>query len=717
MPVLTTENDRVVTAAIVVEPELNWQRLSLLRGQMEANCSALEIRDPALADRLRSFQPDTEFVLALRGTQVIIARLEGTAARVRPCLLSAEAAQQTLARLCPSGACTESLLIAGVDQGWLWDQAYSLPAAVAALPGHRPPLYFLVRDIEEFWIALHLHDWRMMLADPRVRLSVGEDAVAQFERGLRANPQIPVPRVALSLGPQLWAGGTDLASVVAASRAPLEAELQELMGRYGELYAWATPGAIAEKIRSGQKLRVLGITSRYTTFLQYSMRDWLSAMRRLGHDTKLVIEGDAHESHTTLCFARACVEFLPDVVVMIDHYRGEFGTLPRQVPCVMWVQDKLPNIFSPAAGAKQGPMDYCLGFGRLYLSQNYGYPARRHMEATVGVDETRFAPRLHDDAGYEQFACDLSYVSHSSLPAEAILAQHVERAQSDDAKRLLLQMFERLRAVYDAGGVVTHRLHFERLLDASLKDLGAVMTPEQHDGVLDLFSHQINNAFFRHQVLHWLTDLEADLHLYGKGWENHPRFKRYARGVAENGRQLTRIFQTSRINLQITPHGAIHQRLFEGLASGGFFLIRHAPGELVERVYKPIWDWCQEQQISSDEELLARATPQVQAGFAELQRLLGFGAFEFGSPFMEVMKLSADTGFTRSAASIWPEYGAVAFESKTQLHEKVKQYLGDDEGRRGIAGSMRAEVLERFTYLSTSRRLLDFIATELRERG
>ncbi|MDB5319207.1 MAG: hypothetical protein JWN40_838 [Phycisphaerales bacterium] len=715
MPVLT-ENDPIAVVAAVL-PELQWQRLSLLRGQMEANCNALESRDPALADQLRSFEPETEFVLALRGTQVIIARLEGTAARVRPCLLSAEAAQQTIARLCPSGACTESLLIAGVDQGWLWDQAYTLPSAVPALPGHRPPLYFLVRDIEELWLALHLHDWRLMLADPRVRLSVGEDAVAQFERGLRASPQIPVPRVALSIGPQLWAPGTDLASVVAASRMPLEVELQNLMARYGELYAWATPGAIAEKIRSGQKLRVLGITSRYTTFLQYSMRDWLSAMGRLGHETKLVIEGDAHESHTTLCFARACVEFLPDVVVMVDHYRGEFGTLPRQIPCVMWVQDKLPNIFSPAAGAAQGPMDYCLGFGRLYLSQNYGYPARRHMEATVGVDETRFAPRPYDDAGYERFACDVSYVSHSSVPAEAILAKHVERAQSNDAKRMLAQVFERLRAVYDAGGVVTHRLHFERLLDATLKDLGAAMTPEQRDGVLDLFSHQINNAFFRHQSLHWLADMGVDLHLYGKGWESHPRFKRFAKGVANNERQLTTIFQTSRINLQVTPHGAIHQRLFEGLASGGFFLIRHAPGELVEGIYKPIWDWCQQQQISTDEELLARATPPVQAGLAELKQLLGFGAFEFGSQFMDVMKLSADTGFTRSAASIWPEYGEVAFDSKLRLQQKVTQYLADDQGRRRIAESMRTQVLERFTYLSTSRRLLDFIATELRERG
>jgi hypothetical protein len=211
--------------------------------------------------------------------------------------------------------------------------------------------------------------------------------------------------------------------------------------------------------------------------------------------------------------------------------------------------------------------------------------------------------------------------------------------------------------------------------------------------------------------------MDVNLHLYGKGWENHPRLKRFARGVADNQRQLTTIFQASRINLQVTPHGAVHQRLFEGLASGGFFLIRHSPGELVENIYKPIWEWCQAQGIGSDEELLARATPEVHAALAELKKLLGFGAFDFGSPFMEVMRLSADTGFTRSAASVWPEYGEVAFASRAELHQQVRRYLMDESGRQRIAASMRQQVLERFTYLSTSRRLLAFIADDLSSRA
>jgi hypothetical protein len=710
MPVQTEE-----LLATQADEGLQWQRLCLLSGQFEANCRALATRMPELAARVMAFSPTADWMLAIKGNQVLIADHSDGAVRMRPCLLSAAAAHQTLERLFPDGKYTQPLLVAGVDQGWLWQQAYSMPSLAPAVPGHQLPLYFVTRELEEFRIALHLHDWREMLADGRVRLMVGEDAVEQFMRSLAEHPRIATPKIALTLGAPLWPAGTDLGSVIAQARVPLEEEVRALMGQYAETYAGLTPRTIAARFRSGEKLRVLGITSRYTTFLQYSMRDWLAAFERMGHTTRLLIEGAAYEQMTGLCFARACAEFRPDLIVLIDHYRGEFKTLPTQVPCVMWVQDKLPTIFRQTAGEAQGPLDYCLGFGRLLLSQRFGYPPDRYMEATVGVDEVRFAPGRGEGRG--RFACDVSFVSHASTPADALMTPQLAKAGSPQARRLLTEMFDRLRAIYESGGMVYHRLSFQKMLDEASASAGMVLEAQSREEVIDLFSQQINNALFRHQTLEWLAETDVDLHLYGKGWENHPRLKRFARGVADNQRQLTEIFQTSRINLQVTPHGAVHQRLFEGLASGGFFLIRHTPGELVENYYKPIWEWCRATGIESDDQLLARATPEVTAALAELERLLGFSPFAFGSPFMEVMRLSADAGFTRSAGSIWPEYGEVAFSSRGELQGRVRRFLADDAERGRLAASMRQAVLDRFTYQSTTRRLLAFIADELGNRS
>src|SRR4029450_13855633 len=78
-------------------------------------------------------------------------------------------------------------------------------------------------------------------------------------------------------------------------------------------------------------LRILGITSRYTTFLQYSMRDWLSAFERLGPQTRLGTEQSDHEITGPVAFAEATADFQPDLVVCIDHFRKELGGLPANV--------------------------------------------------------------------------------------------------------------------------------------------------------------------------------------------------------------------------------------------------------------------------------------------------------------------------------------------------------------------------------------------------
>ena len=64
----------------------------------------------------------------------------------------------------------------------------------------------------------------------------------------------------------------------------------------------------------------------------------------------MLIEEADHELLNTLCHAQACVDFKPDLILLIDHYRAEFPGLPTQIPAVMWIQDLLPNIFNPTAG-------------------------------------------------------------------------------------------------------------------------------------------------------------------------------------------------------------------------------------------------------------------------------------------------------------------------------------------------------------------------------
>lgn len=693
----------------------SWTPLTLLAERFNANILALASRYPSLADGLRSLAPSQKYYIQPMNGGLLLGVGQPDAIEVLPSTVSPQRAHELAIQLYPKRICNVPAMITGEDLGWLWNSVYHLPCgATAAAPGYRPPLYFLLKDIERLWVILHVQDWQTLLADSRVRLFVGLGAFDQFRRLLVEDAMCPWPKLSMTVDPSLWPAGLTIDAVLTGAYAGMIEKLSLVRQQLRNAYDLATPESFAALYSSGKPLKILGITSRYTTFLQYSMRDWLAAFDRLGHRTRLFIEGGDHEVPNNLAIAAACAEFKPDLIVVIDHYRREMDGLPEEVPVVMWVQDALTTLFCTKAGAAQGERDYALGFAQLRMIHEFGYPAERYMPAVVGVNEQRFTPRQLSAAEQAQFSCDVSFVSHASEPAEAMIKAEIDRLRSAPAVRLLSTIFDQLKAVYDGGGIVTEPAVIRALIDRSMRDTQTTLPPEQMPSLMDLFTQRINNALFRHQSLHWLAEMGADLRLYGRGWEKHPTLHRFARGVADNVNQLSLIYQASRINLQVSPHGAVHQRVLEGLASGGFFLIRHCPGDVVERDFMAISRWCAQHNVTTDDDIRRRATTQVQGHLAAVAEAMQLDPFAGEYPFMDVLRSSEESGYIRSAGCVWGEdYDAVCYRSADELRTRVKHYLSNDGERRRRAESMRQAVCERLTYVATTRRLLDFVAGDL----
>ncbi len=695
---------------------MNWQRLDLLDQRFQANCAALASRASALAELLRHHRPALPLVLEAPDDQLRIARLDGQTAHVIPHHVPPPRAQHVLGKLCPTGKYTDPVLVAGIDQGWLWHLLHEVPPESPGRPGHKAPLFLLAHDIEELWIATHLHDWRPLLADPRVRLFVGPDAYAQLRQAILADPRLGVPRLSITLDPRVWPAGKNLDGLTADVDAALRARLTAATDKLKALYAGATDRSLAAKFRpGGPPLRVLGITARFTTFLQHSMRDWLAALESMGHQTRLLIEEADHEQLNTLVLAEESVAYRPDLILLIDHYRAELGGLPENCPAVMWVQDFLPNIQTASAGAAQKPYDYAIGYNRVECTTKFGYPASRFMGANVGVNDDRFAPLDLTPAERARFECDVCYVSHASKPAEVLLQEAVTN-NVPEAGPLLRDAFERLRAVYEQGHCITHPLHVKAVIEQACAATRSEPCPDSLERLTELFVYKINNALFRHQALEWAAETGADLRIYGNGWENHPRLRQFARGPADNARDLRTIYRASRINLQAMPHGIMHQRLLEGLASGGFFLVRYVPGDVIDRVYKPLYEWCLREGVETDDDLLRRATPDVLKLLGQLQRTLGLDPFKLGIPLVDDMGHGYDLEFSRSPA-FWPEYEHVSFDSRARLQERIGHFLSRPDDRESLTKSMRERVLSRLSYKAVSRRMLDFIAADLTARS
>jgi|GEM_PF-1606830 len=692
--------------------QTNVTPLSALSGRFRANVEALRTRDPELARRLINIVPDRVYGIVSDADSVRLAELTPEGARLLPHPVPPGSVAGIVQQLTSNQQVSGPLLVAGIDHGWLWDALSKLDIKTPTAPGHRMPIFLLANDLERLWAVLHLHDWRPLLADRRAIILGGGDVAAQFRQLLIDHPEIAFPRTCITVDPNAWPAGESFDETLATANQAVHRLTAAVDERLRATAERAPPNvALAEAFASGRPLRILGMTSLYTTFLQHSMRDWLAGMESLGHTTKLLIEQFDHEKPHPLTYLTAIEAFAPDLIVMIDHFRAELPLMPPHIPFVMWVQDRLPNIFCAKAGAAQGELDFVIGYGRGECVNTLGYPRQRFMEAVVGVNDARFKPTARRATGDD--ACEVAFVSHASTSPEQLVAEQIERlGNTGEAKRLFHGLLDRLQAVYSSGTAVTAAHELRAIVDAAIQS-SRVDVPDVRP-LVDFVTHKLNNALLRHQTISWAVETGVDLHLYGRQWDLHPKFSRYARGVAENESRLADIYRSAKINLQVTPHGSAHQRTFEGLCAGGFFLLRHVTGDTVERIYQRVWMWTREHGIESDVELLRRATPEVHQWLSEIAQLRGGMGLADSGNLVDMLASLHRSGFTRSAGTMFAEFDQVSFTSREEFQSKLKLFLSDAVLRNEIAGSMRQKVLDSVTYSGISRRMLSFIASQLR---
>ncbi|HEX8914796.1 MAG TPA: hypothetical protein VF796_20760, partial [Humisphaera sp.] len=417
----------------------------------------------------------------------------------------------------------------------------------------------------------------------RVRWYVGPDCAADYGAALLAEPMLPAavlpvgqgePAAALAAG--VRAAHERLAQVVAAAKRAVHAH-----------YATVGRSDVAAALdgRLGRRPRVLFLTTRLTTVLQYSTRDAADAARAAGWDAEVFIELEPYHGWTHLALMRAIDGFRPDVLFQLDHLRHETGDLfPPGLPFVCWIQDHLANLTSAAAGAAvaASPTDFVLVEYPFGYVKRFGYPADRCMALPKLTRPSARPARWANDGE------DLVYVSNASASPEHVVAELLKpHAPGSHAHRLLAEAAGRVVATYRDGGSLTNRYEVQAVADAAAADLGLQMPKATREQIGLALAHPLNNLLYRQQALGWSAAAAADLGLslgiYGKGWEKHPTLAAHARGPVGYGRELEELTRRSKVNLQVVPFACTHQRLLDGLAAGGFFLVRLSRTDILIR--------------------------------------------------------------------------------------------------------------------------------------
>ena len=580
------------------------------------------------------------------------------------------------------------------------------------LVSYTPRIHLFEPNLAQFAVWLHVAAEAELLADERVLVWLGEGGPDAFVEYHQHHPGIIAPQNAYrQLG---WGPGGEPVAQPALQRVNANMELrarQALIDIRNELQGRASAGDYADRFthRRTRPLRILGVTSRFTTFLQYSMRDIQQAAHDAGHEFEIIMEPDDHTPIAAQPELLARVADLrPDLILIIDHNRREFGPLYEySIPFCNWIQDDLPNLFGPGRGANLHPFDIVVGTIGSLRADASGYSRDQWCSVPTPVSTRVFSNEPVPEGELRPYRCDVSFVTNLSITPEQFLAQMLEQAPTPDMRRVLQALHDTFAARIARGDIPGTLVQIVAQTQALGRDLGYELTLDQADNIRRAFTDRIINIYFRQLVLEWAADMDLDLRIYGRGWEDHPRLRRYARGVAAHGQELRCIYQASRINLQAISTGAVHQRLMEGLFSGGFMAIRRTPIDECAPLVESIQRYAIERGIDNEHELWETRDKQLARDLRALNDRL-YAPAQLYPGFVNDLYIARERGFRNEAKALLPHYEDVAFGSRTDFERLVSRFLNDPTARNAITADHRAAVVDLFSYDTVLERVLNF---------
>ncbi len=564
-------------------------------------------------------------------------------------------------------------------------------ATVARENNQQIPLF--LADTEWFRLAawLHVADRRSIIGDPRVFIFAGPHAAAQYERCLRDHDDLEIPRVRIAcyLTDEACRSFDEAGR---RARQDRESRCAAVTKRLRERSAGRDQAYWAKRLRPGA--RVLGFTSQFTTMLQYSMRDIGVALQEQGYEFRMVMEAAPHRQANALTAAKEVETFDPDLVILLNHFRCELPGALMGVPVLTWVQDPTDLVFSKQTGASIGPLDFVCGYYYRRCTEEFGYPRSRFINAVIPVSSRTFHDGPVDPDDETRCACDIMYVGH----LHDTLDEHCAKWRSHAApaiRPLLDRIRDEVTATHRHGA---HLQYSGRLVEQVALELGVAIKAPQAEHLALFFAYRLYDILFRRQTLGWVAGWVEQtgrrFRLYGRGWSDDPLLAKYAVGPIEHGEPLRRAYRCAKLVLQMMPSSFMHQRTFEGLASGTLVLGRYSP---------PSFDNC------SIEEFAARHQAG-QAGVCAATRFSGLERVTFREE-SAARHQAGQPGVC--AATHFPGLERVTFRNKDEFERLCDHFLEEDDHRQRVLAEHRAIVHDRFTYTAIVPKIVDWIRTHL----
>ncbi len=549
---------------------------SIVKRCLCRNLASLEQFRPDLFTQLVSLPKNSRVGIGASASghpTIIVQRADGQNIALSPNNQPLAALAAAWAQLKPVFESGQAFCLCGIGDGYLFHQVAQKPPTL--FMDTQQAVYLLEPDAHVVLTALMIHDYTGPtgpIEQSRFQWFIGPDWAAELRAALLADICLPPPNISLMLGlapADIQAGLNailrDLGERDARHRQTVDAHYaRQNMEQSKALFGDTPP----------RRPRVLLLTTRFSTVLQYATFDAAAAFAAANWETHVLIKPSPHHRILTSTTRTVLAEFQPDLVFQIDHQRQEHPSVfPASLPFACWIQDHMAHLMTRQAGEKVGETDFVLtDAGPLYV-HNYGYPRRQMVALSKLTAPPPLLPRPADRGD------DLVFVSNASGTPQALLNTLLQKFAGAEADQdFVTEAMRRIVELHAGGDALPTYQDVRRFLRDLLKEMALEMAEDRFTELAAYLNHPICDALYRQQALRWAADaakeLGLSLALCGKGWENHPEFSAHARGPIAPGRALHELTRKAAINLQIVPYLCLHQRLLDGICSGSFFLIR-----------------------------------------------------------------------------------------------------------------------------------------------
>lgn len=429
------------------------------------------------------------------------------------------------------------------------------------------PMY-LVFDADYWILFLQLYDITELMKRNRIVFLIGKESVYSYLQ----EDQVVLPTC-------FCANGQKEYDLVLEEVIEIFNQQDEKMRHGIETYYKTNKESIISNIKSG-KPKIIFLTSRFTTALQYHTRDCMQAAERLGYETRLLIEQDGiHRVGSR--YARKCIaEFRPDIVFAIDVFSVSKGWCPKEVVWITWIQDKLQK----STGNQEvinslSERDVLISaFISDLNGTQWGMEYKDVLKAPISVNGCLYQNWELSQEEKRKYNCDICIVANESDYKKKIdvFLEEISKDVHKDCRDIIsvyIDLMEQEQFFYG----------FEnnfKIINYIALQLGIYYNQNFIRYMSDYIYYLIFYSRYKSLVAEWLIDHGyTNIKLYGSEWGNNEKFRPYAMGVIENGEKLSKALRASKIAIGLHPHVSLPARLIETIASGTFYIAHHIPEE------------------------------------------------------------------------------------------------------------------------------------------